>query len=203
MAYDSLTVAQLKEELKARNLTTSGLKNDLIKRLTEADAAPAQTDGGADAPARAAAAPVGGGNGVGASASAAGAAQPTEPATITQPEQQADEAVDPVAKRMQRFGAAVESDADRLKKREERFKTGDPINDEDKKSARADRFNIMTAEKLKEKELARAKRFAIETPEIAEEKKKARMERFSKPAAGAEPAPDLGELEAMINKRSK
>jgi SAP domain len=189
MPYEGLTVAQLKEECRRRSLPLGGLKSELIKRLNEAEAAAPAEEGAQAAP--------GGGS---APAVVAGKTS-AEPAVAETAEEKQAVEEDPLAKRMKRFGDGVLTDADRVKRREDRFKTGDVIHDKDKLSARAERFGIITEEKKKEQELARAKRFNIDTPEIIEEKKKARMQRFSKPVA-SEPAPSISELDALIKKRS-
>jgi ribosomal protein L22 len=51
--WESLTVAQLQEQLEARGLTKGGKKDELIARLTEADASPApapEPEGAEEAP---------------------------------------------------------------------------------------------------------------------------------------------------------
>lgn len=189
MPYDSLTVAQLKEALKAKGLPLGGLKSELVQRLTDADDEKVVSDkGGEEQAAAAETAP---------SAPEPATAEPV-PAASADAEVEED---DVMAKRMKRFGDGVLTDEDRRKRREDRFKTGDVIHDSEKLSARADRFGILTEEKKQEQALARAKRFNVDAPEILEEKKKARTERFSKPVAAAEAAPSLSELGALIKKK--
>ena len=44
MAYDGMTVAELKELLRERGLPVSGKKADLISRLGEADSSPDEAE---------------------------------------------------------------------------------------------------------------------------------------------------------------
>jgi hypothetical protein len=191
MTREDLTVPQLKAELKARGLTIGGRKDDLIKRLLDSDSSRLVEHGKReDVPDAEPAA---------STPSDTEAAAPTAEVPSRCPSGEDDI----LAKRVKRFGDVVLSKEDRIKKREERFKTSDLVHDKDKQSARAERFGILTEDKKKEQELARAKRFNIDTPETLEEKKKARMERFSKQSAASAPALSLNELEGLIKKRSK
>lgn len=186
MGYESLTVQQLKADLKSRSLPISGRKDELVKRLEESDAA------NSNAPAEPAAAD-----------------KPQEeaavvPADTDQPVGSAEPAAapeDPLSKRAKRFGIVSEGDAKKL--REERFNTGDRVHDKDRQAARAERFGIVTEEKVEEQKAAREKRFNIETPSSIDEKKRAREARFSKPSQAAEPAATVDELEGMITKKAK
>lgn len=199
MSYEESTVAQLKAQLKARSLPVAGRKDELIKRLQDADAADAApaTDGDA-----AAAVPADG--------DAAAPAAAPEPAPATDAADAAED--DPLAKRVQRFGESVRPEADKIKQREQRFGNADVVNDKERQEQRAARFGLETEatkavseEKRKTDLVERSKRFNIAAPELEEERKKARLERFSKAAAEPEAAapPTLDELAGMINKRSK
>ena len=202
MSYEESTVAQLKAQLKARSLPVAGRKDELIKRLQDADAADVAPAADEDAAAAASA---------DGDAAVAAAAAPPQANDDTAAAAAASSEEDPLAKRVARFGETVVPEADKVKKREERFGNADVVNDKGRQDARAARFGLETEatkqvseEKRKADLVARSERFGIAAPELEEDRKKARVERFSKSAA--EPAaapPTLDELAGMINKRAK
>jgi hypothetical protein len=127
-----------------------------------------------------------------------------QPAAVEKPASGAETAhttMSAAEKRIARFGVTVLDEGEKAKRREERFKTGDPLSDTNKMESRAARFGILTEQALKEKELARAKRFGVDTPELVEQKKRAREERFSQ-SVPQKQAHTVSELEGMIHKRS-
>ncbi|CDK24375.1 unnamed protein product [Kuraishia capsulata CBS 1993] len=125
MSYAGLTVVQLKEKLKEKGLSTSGVKSDLVARLTESDGATT-----AEAPVEAAkpeetvpvvAAPV-----ETPKAAPVAAAKKTESAAdaspAVDPKTQAVELLEVKAKRAEKFGDQSEADSlRRTIKRIEKF----------------------------------------------------------------------------------
>jgi hypothetical protein len=202
--FSDMTLNALKAELRQRGLAVSGNKATLIKRLEEAEtsqppepAEPAVETGAVqhalDAPAV-------------AQPPQSSAQEPEVNAPNTEmhaTQQPSSEPEDPTEKRIARFGQTVLKDDEKAQRREERFKTVDPIADSKRVESRAARFGILTESALKEKEVARAKRFNMDTPELMEQKKKARESRFAAPApAGPKESHTVNEIAAMIHRRS-
>lgn len=202
--FSDMTVTVLKAELRDRGLPVSGNKGELVKRLEEHEAAARQPDAdtaavsnAADPPARAADPPEAPGDSVDAQPAAeepgAAGANGEQPSTVQ----------DATEKRIARFGQTVLKDEEKARKREERFKTVDPLADGSKIESRAARFGILTEAALKDKQAARAKRFNVDTPELMEEKKKARDARFAAPdPTGPKETHTVNEIAAMIHKKS-
>lgn len=204
--FSEMTVTVLKAELRERGLPVSGNKGDLVKRLedheagTSEPAVGAAEDGAvqnaADAPSEAAQPAEGEAATPGAVPESEGqGAGETNGEKPSGPEDAAE-------KRIARFGKTVLKDDEKAQRREDRFKTVDPIADSKTVESRAARFGILTEQAVKEKEVSRAKRFNVDTPELMAEKKKARDSRFAAPApAGPKESHTVNEIAAMINKK--